>query len=478
MFIAPVVPEVLLAVGSMICLMIGSFSKDKSRYTISVISLAACALCIYLFSTSYSKDLTYAFSNAFVSDYFIVLSKVIVLAGSLAVFMFYMVQQCAKNEVTRFELPVLMMLSVVGMMVLLSANNFISAYMGLELQSLCFYVLASFNRDNSKSAEAGLKYFVLGAVASGILLYGVSLIYGFTGTINFVELEQLYRTASSGGSLSLAVLAGIVMVMVGIFFKLASVPFHMWAPDVYQGSPTLVTALFAIVPKAAIILFLARLLLKTFGMWVIHWQQIVIFASAASMIVGALGALGQSNIKRLLSYSSIGHVGYLLMGIAAANSEGMAALITYIVIYIAISVGMFAILILLNTEDLTIRDLSGMGAKYPCISFMFAMLILSLAGIPPLAGFLAKFYIFSAAIKSNLYVLAIIGILASLISAYYYLNIIKAMYFINDEMKISLISSKMLYILIAVMVLSNLLYVVEPGFLHHITISASKIFFL
>jgi NADH-quinone oxidoreductase subunit N len=250
----------------------------------------------------------------------------------------------------------------------------------------------------------------------------------------------------------------------------------MWAPDVYQGSPTLVTALFAIVPKVAIILFLARLLLKTYGMWVMHWQQVVIFVSAASMIVGALGALNQSNIKRLLAYSSIGHVGYLLMGIAAANSDGLNALLTYTIIYTAIGIGMFAILVLLNKEDMTISDLAGMGNKYPFMSLMLALLILSLAGIPPLAGFLAKFYIFSAAIKSNLYALVTIGVLASLVSAYYYLNIIKAMYFMNNEMRISLIPSKMLYILIAVMVLANALYVVKPGSLYYITAGASKIF--
>lgn len=384
-----------------------------------------------------------AFDGLFVTGSFIEASKILILGGALLV-LAISTGWFRKAGNARFEYPLLMLLSVLGMLVLVSSGNLLTLYMGLELTSLPLYVLAAINRDNLKSTEAGLKYFVLGSLASGMLLFGISLIYGFSGTLDFASIAQVLAqvTAQSEAlaqpmAVSLGLLVGLLLVMVGFCFKISAVPFHMWTPDVYEGAPTPVTAFFAVAPKIAAITLLARLLMGTFGDLTAYWQQVVVFVSIASMFVGALGAIMQTNIKRLLAYSSIGHVGYALIGIASGIPAGAQALLIYLAIYLFMSVGAFGCVLLMRRKGEYVEDISelaGLAETRPAMAAGIAIFMLSMAGIPPLAGFFGKFYIFLAAVESGLYGLAVIGVIASVIAAYYYLKLIKLMYF--DEARI------------------------------------------
>ncbi len=327
----------------------------------------------------------------------------------------------------RFELPILMLLATLGMMVMISANDLITLYLGLELQSLALYVVAAIHRDNARSSEAGLKYFVLGALSSGMLLYGASLVYGFTGHTTFGPIAE---ALADGRSLGLVV--GLVFVLAGLAFKISAVPFHMWTPDVYEGAPTPVTAFFASAPKLAAMALIIRVVIDAFAPITADWQQIVTFIAIASMALGSFAAIGQSNIKRLMAYSSIGHMGFALVGLAAGSEQGVQGVIVYIVIYMAMTLGAFACILAMRRDGEMVEEidsLAGLARTKPATAFLFGAILFSLAGIPPLGGFFAKYYVFLAAVQSGLYALAVIGVVTSVVGAYYYLRIVKIMYF-------------------------------------------------
>jgi NADH-quinone oxidoreductase subunit N len=336
-----------------------------------------------------------------------------------------------REQMARFEFPVLLLFATLGMMLMISANDLISLYVGLELQSLALYVIAAFRRDTIRSTEAGLKYFVLGALSSGMLLYGSSLIYGFAGTTKFDGLATLFA-GPSGTAPSLGLIVGLVFLIAGLAFKVSAVPFHMWTPDVYEGSPTPVTAFFAMAPKVAAIGLFGRVLVGPFGSLVGDWQQIVSFIAFASMAFGAVAAINQSNIKRLMAYSSIANVGYALVGLATGTPEGLSGMLIYMAIYVVMNAGTFAIILAMRQQGRMVEgisDLAGLGKTRPMMAASLAIFMFSLAGIPPLAGFFGKFFVFRAAINAGLYWLAVLGVLASVVGAFYYLRIIKVMYF-------------------------------------------------
>jgi len=369
---------------------------------------------------------TVMFGGSFVVDDYARFLKLLALIGSGGALMLSL-DYLTNEKQQKFEFGVLVLLSTLGMMMLISAADLIALYLGLELMSLPLYVMAASNRDNVRSTEAGLKYFVLGALSSGMLLYGASLIYGFTGTISFTGIAK----ATAPGA-SIGLIFGLVFLFVGFCFKISAVPFHMWTPDVYEGAPTPVTAFFAAAPKVAGIAIFVRATVVAFPGITHEWQQIVVFVSIASMVLGAFAAIGQRNIKRLMAYSSIGHMGFALVGLAAATPEGVQGVLVYMTIYVAMTLGTFAVILSMRRDGMlveNISDLAGLARTHPAMAFFLAMLLFSLAGIPPLAGFFAKFYVFLAAIKAGLYVLAVIGVLSSVVGAYYYLSIVKIMYF-------------------------------------------------
>jgi len=421
----PVLPEVVLGVGALVLLMIGVFSGEGSARIVtwlSVLLIVVAGIALVFVPASVTT-----FNGAFVVDPFAHLLKLFVLIGSaVAVIMSVGYMEAAK--INRFEFPVLIITATFGMLLMISANDLISLYLGLETQSLSLYVIAAINRDSVKSTEAGLKYFVLGALSSGMLLYGASLIYGFTGQTTFGGIA----TALAGGPASLGLVFGLVFLISGLAFKVSAVPFHMWTPDVYEGAPTPVTAFLAAAPKIAAMALFVRVMVGPFAAVIHDWQQIVTFISIASMVLGAFAAIGQRNIKRLMAYSSIGHMGYALVGLAAGNQAGVQGVVIYLLIYMAMTIGTFACIIAMRrttgpVED--ISDLAGLSRTNPVMAFILAMLLFSLAGIPPLAGFFAKFYVFLAAIQAGLYPLSVIGVLASVVGAYYYLRLVKIMYF-------------------------------------------------
>jgi NADH-quinone oxidoreductase subunit N len=366
------------------------------------------------------------FGGSFVVDDYARFLKLLALAGSGGALLLSLDWLTLEKQ-QKFEYGVLFLLSTLGMLLLISANDLIALYLGLEMMSLPLYVVAASNRDNVRSTEAGLKYFVLGALSSGMLLYGASLIYGFTGTVNFAGIAK-----ATGQGANLGLIFGLVFMFVGFCFKISAVPFHMWTPDVYEGAPTPVTAFFAAAPKVAGIAIFVRATVVAFPGITHEWQQIVVFVSIASMVLGAFAAIGQRNIKRLMAYSSIGHMGFALVGLAAATPEGVQGVLVYMSIYVAMTLGTFAVILSMRRDGMyveNISDLAGLARTHPTMAFFLAMLLFSLAGIPPLAGFFAKFYVFLAAIKTGLYTLAVIGVLSSVVGAYYYLNIVKIMYF-------------------------------------------------
>ncbi|MBB5751244.1 NADH-quinone oxidoreductase subunit N [Prosthecomicrobium pneumaticum] len=416
-------PELVLAIGALAVLMIGVFVGERSTGLVTVLSvllIAGAGLALY------NAPDGAAFQGAFVLDAFARFMKTVALiAAAAAVVVSY---RFAKDEkFDRFEYPVLIVLSTLGMMVMISATDVISLYLGLELQSLAAYVIASINRDSGRSTEAGLKYFVLGALSSGMLLYGASLIYGFTGHTSF---DGIAAALSSG--VSVGAVFGIVFFLAGMAFKISAVPFHMWTPDVYEGAPTPVTAFFASAPKVAAMAMFVRATVDAFGPALGDWRQVVTFVALASMLLGAFAAIGQRNIKRLMAYSSIGHVGYALVGLAAGDQAGVQGVAVYMAIYVAMTLGAFAVILSMRRADGAVEDISelaGLSRTHPVMAFILAMILFSLAGIPPLAGFFAKWYVFLAAIQAGLYPLAVIGVLTSVVGAFYYIRIIKLMYF-------------------------------------------------
>jgi len=440
----PALPEIFLVVVAMALLMLGVFQTDnegkdgvKTAQLISNLSLTALVLTLLLVTTIASGPVL-TFGGMFINDPFAVFFKVLVLiASALAITISQ--EYVTRQGMARLEFGVLILLATVGMMMMISANDLIAMYLGLEVQSLSLYVLASFQRDDARSTEAGLKYFVLGALASGLLLYGCSLVYGFAGTTSFDALAALFG-AQQAEPPSVGLIIGIVFILAGLAFKVSAVPFHMWTPDVYEGAPTPVTAFFSIGPKIAALALFLRIMIGPFGDLAAQWQQIVVFVSIASMVLGAFAAINQTNIKRLMAYSSIGHVGYALIGLAVAGQSGDAAVreagiqgvLIYMAIYLFMNVGTFACILCMRRSDHMVEDiddLAGLSKSHPMVALAMAIFMFSMAGIPPLAGFFGKLYIFLAAVEAELYWLAVIGVLSSVVAAFYYLRIVKVMYF-------------------------------------------------
>ena len=421
----PALPEIILALGALILLLVGAYGGERMTPTITWASVGLIVVAGAILLLRPAEGAT--FNGAFVLDPFARLMKILTLIGSgVAIVMSIGYLRSARIE--RFEYPVLVVIATLGMMMMISATDLIALYIGLELQSLALYVVAAINRDSTRSTEAGLKYFVLGALSSGMLLYGASLVYGFTGQTTFAGIAA----ALSGHGASIGLVFGLVFLVAGLAFKIAAVPFHMWTPDVYEGAPTPVTAFFAASPKLAAMALFVRAIVVPFQPITPDWQQIITFIAIASMALGAFAAIGQQNIKRLMAYSSIGHMGYALVGLAAGNAAGVQGVIVYLLIYLAMNLGTFACILAMRRGGVMVEDigdLAGLSRTNPVMAFMLAMLLFSLAGIPPLAGFFAKFYVFLAAIEAGLYVLAVIGVLASVVGAYYYLRIVKIMYF-------------------------------------------------
>ncbi len=421
----PILPELVIAVGAIALLMVGVFRRENA--TRSVTWAAAIVLVAAGVIEHYgSVGRVETFGGQFVVDGFARFSKELVLLAS-AISLILAAGWLRREQAERVEFPVLVMFATLGMVLMISANNLISLYLSLELQSLSLYVLAAFQRDNARSTEAGLKYFVLGSLASGMLLYGASLVYGFAGTTGFDALAHAFA-----GGIPIGVTIGVVFVLVGLAFKVSAVPFHMWTPDVYEGAPTPVTALFSVAPKVAAFALLARVMVGPFGALTAQWQQVVVVVSAASMILGAFAAIAQSNIKRLMAYSSIGHVGYALIGIAVGNATGIRGLLIYLAIYLFMNLGTWAVILAMRQKGRLVEgigDLAGLGKTHPGMALALAIFMFSMAGIPPLAGFWGKLYIFMAAIDKGMVTLAVIGVLTSVVGAYYYLRIVKVMYF-------------------------------------------------
>ena len=423
---APALPEMVLAGLSMALLMLGVFFRGRTSelmHTLAVLALAVVAVLVLM--TGRDGTTLMAFGGVFVVDALARVMKVLVLfATAVAVVM--STNFLRLERIDRFEYPVLMMLSALGMMIMISASGFIALYLGLELQSLALYVLAAMNRESARSSEAGLKYFVLGALASGLLLYGASLVYGFAGALSFDAVAEAVK-----GGAHIGVVIGVVFILAGLAFKISAVPFHMWTPDVYEGAPTPVTAFFAAAPKLAAMAVLMRVLYEAFPGAADAWRQVIAFMAIASALLGAFAGLVQTNIKRLLAYSSIGHMGIALVGLAAGGMEGLRATMLYLVIYLLLTVGAFAVVIAMRREERAleeIEDFAGLANTNPGMAFTLATMMIALAGIPPLAGFFAKYFAFLAALKANMVALAIVIVLASVISAYYYLRVVKVMY--------------------------------------------------
>jgi NADH-quinone oxidoreductase subunit N len=470
--LVPVLPELMLAVGAMALLMVGVFRRERLFTVISGMAIAllllACIMVIYLPAGTLTT-----FGGSFVVDDFARFLKILTMLGSAAAIAMA-TDYFTAARLERFEYPVLILLSTIGMLMLISANDLIALYLGLETMSLALYVMAAFHRDSLRATEAGLKYFVLGALSSGMLLYGASLIYGYSGTVSFEGIAKATMEQPATG-----LLFGLVFLFAGFCFKVSAVPFHMWTPDVYEGAPTPVTAFFAAAPKVAAMAMFIRGAVVAFPSIVPQWQQIVVFVAIASMLLGAFAAIGQKNIKRLMAYSSIGHMGFALVGLAAGTEDGVRGVLVYMAIYVAMSLGTFAVILSMRRKDgyvENISDLAGLARTHPAMAFVLAMLLFSLAGIPPLAGFFAKFFVFAAAIKAGLYTLAVIGVVASVIGAYYYLAIIKTMYFDEPAERFEPMHGELQFVL-AVSGIINILFFVYPGpLLESAAVAAKSLF--
>jgi NADH-quinone oxidoreductase subunit N len=472
----PVLPEIVLAVGAMVLLMVGAFRDERAIRGIdgaAILLLIVAGVIVALLPSG--KLVT--FEGSFVVDGFARFLKLLALTGSATAILMSSHYLAAEKR-QRFEFSILILLSATGMLMLISAADLIALYLGLELMSLALYVVAAINRDSVRSTEAGLKYFVLGALSSGMLLYGASLVYGFTGTVTFAGIAKAASQAGEGHT-NLGLIFGLVFLFAGFCFKVSAVPFHMWTPDVYEGAPTPVTAFFAAAPKVAGIAMFVRTTIVAFPGVLTQWQQIVVFVAIASMALGAFAAIGQRNIKRLMAYSSIGHMGFALVGLAAGTQEGVQGVLIYMAIYVAMTLGTFACILSMRRDGQmveNISDLAGLARTKPAMAFLFAMLLFSLAGIPPLAGFFAKFYVFLAAIKAGLFTLAVIGVVTSVVGAYYYLSIVKIMYFEEPAKPFEPMPHELRAVL-AVTGLFNLLFFVYPSPLVEAANAAAKSLF-
>ena len=454
-----VLPEIFISLSIMFLLILGVFKKN-SFYLIHNMSLLVLLItAVITFNETISINNELLFSQSIIIDPLSSLMKIVTLLAA------FIVLAVSTNylkifNIFKIEYSILILSSVLGMMIMISANDLIVFYMGLELQSLCLYVLATFNRDNLKSSEAGLKYFVLSALSSGLLLYGCSLIYGFSGSTNFEVISTQLN------SNEYALTFGIVFILVGLAFKISAVPFHMWAPDVYEGSPTTVTLFFTMVPKIAALTVFIRFLYVPFLNLIDQWQMIIIFLSLASMLFGAIAAIGQTNIKRIIAYSSIGHIGFALAGLSTGSNEGIQSSILYILIYIVMNLGFFSCLLMFKRNNEyyeNLDDLSGLSKNHPLLSLSLLIILFSLAGIPPLAGFFAKFYIFKAVIEQSMYFLAIVGLLSTVIAAFYYLRIIKIIYFDPEKEKYDQDHSPWLKFSLTISTILILFYFISPS---------------
>ncbi|HLL27565.1 MAG TPA: NADH-quinone oxidoreductase subunit NuoN [Xanthobacteraceae bacterium] len=419
----PIFPEILVIAGALALLLLGAIRGERVAGIVDIAAIAVLVLAAIL-TVFLPGEKIELFGGSFVVDNFSRFLKVLALLGSAASLLLSIDYFRAK-DIHRYEFGILVLTSAAGMMVMISARDLIMLYLGLELMSLSLYVIAAIDRDNLRSTESGLKYFVLGGLSSGMLLYGASLIYGFTGTVAFSGIAAAAKVPTNG------LIFGLVFLFAGLAFKVSAVPFHMWTPDVYEGAPTPVTAFFAAAPKVAAVALFLRVAIEAFPGIVPQWQQIIIFISIASMILGAFAAIGQRNIKRLMAYSSIGHVGYALVGLAAGTPTGVQGVLVYMAIYVAMTLGTFACILAMRRAGGMVEEideLAGLARTQPMVAFFLAALLFSLAGIPPLAGFFAKFYVFLAAIDAKLYTLAVIGVMSSVVGAYYYLRIVKLMY--------------------------------------------------
>ncbi len=454
-----VFPEIFLALSIMFLLILGVFKKESSKIIQNASLLVLLITAVITFNETISVDQTVIFNSSIIIDYLSSFMKIITL---LAAFIVLIISSnyLRTFKIFKIEYPILILSSVLGMMIMISSNDLIVFYMGLELQSLALYVLATFNRDQIKSSEAGLKYFVLSALSSGLLLYGCSLIYGFTGTTNFNLIAGQFDNSDY------ALTFGIVFVLVGLAFKISAVPFHMWAPDVYEGSPTSVTLFFTMVPKIAALTVFIRFLYVPFLELIDQWQLILVFISIASMLFGAIAAIGQKNLKRLIAYSSISHIGYALAGLATGSNDGIQSSVLYITIYIVMNLGFFSCLLMMKRNNVyyeKIDDLSGLSKNHPLLSLSLLIILFSLAGIPPLAGFFAKFYIFKSVIEQSMYFLAIVGLLSTVVAAFYYLRIIKIMYFDEEKESYDKDHSLWLKFSLAASTLIILIYFIFPS---------------
>ena len=453
-----ILPEIFISIAIMFFLLLGVFKKNSSSliYNLSTITLVVLLALIYNLNSTTDTSL---FNESYKIDKLSTFMKFL-LFGSGVFVMLTSSKYIQISKINKIEYPVLILSSILGMMVMISSNDLIVFYMGLELQSLSLYVLASFKRDNLLSTESGLKYFVLSALSSGLLLYGCSIVYGFAESTNFNQI--LYNSNQEQYGLTF----GIVFILVGLAFKISAVPFHMWAPDVYEGSPTSVTIFFAILPKIAALTVFIRFLYVPFANMIEQWQMIIVFISIASMVLGAVAAIGQKNLKRLVAYSSISHMGYALAGLSTGTNQGIQSSITYISIYLVMNLAFFSCLFMLRRNDKyyeKIEDLSGLSKNHPVLSFSLLIILFSLAGIPPLAGFFAKFYIFLAVIEQSMYYLAIVGLLSTVIAAFYYLRIIKIIYFDPEKEKYETNHSIGLKVTLIVSTLFILAYFIYPS---------------
>ena len=455
-----IIPELFISLSVMALLVLGVFKNNSSK----IIFYFSCLIILVSLAINLNINITqtiFLFNNSYLVDQLSLFIKSIILISAFFV-MFCSYNYVRVNNILKIEYPILILCSLLGMMVMISSNDLIVFYIGLELQSLALYVLASFNRDNILSSESGLKYFVLSALSSGLLLYGCSLIYGFSNSTNFNEISQNFN-------FEYGVIFGMVFVIVGLAFKISAVPFHMWAPDVYQGSPTSVTVLFAILPKIAALTVFIKFLYGPFINLFEEWQAIIIFLSIASMILGAVAAIGQKNLKRLIAYSSISHMGYALAGLTTGTNQGIQSSIIYLIIYLIMNLAFFSCLFMLKRKDKfyeNIEDLSGLSKKHPILALSFLVILFSLAGIPPLAGFFAKFYIFMAVIQKEMYFLAIVGLLATVIAAFYYLRVIKIIYFDPEQEKFDTSMSLGLKLTLILSTSAILMYFLNPNFLN------------
>ena len=451
-------PEIFVSLSIMFLLIVGAFKKNSSNliFNLSIITLIGTLALILSYPIQSNINL---FNDSYKIDYLSSFMKILTMGSGIFV-LITSARYLKLFKIFQIEYSILILCSILGMMVMISANDLIVFYIGLELQSLALYVLASFNRDQVKSSEAGLKYFVLSALSSGLLLYGCSLIYGFTGSTNFITISENINSTQFGLTF------GIVFILVGLAFKISAVPFHMWAPDVYEGSPTSVTLFFAVVPKIAALTVFIRFLYVPFINMIDQWQIIIVFLSIASMIFGAVAAIGQKNLKRLVAYSSIGHMGFALAGLSSGTNEGIQSSIIYISIYLIMNLGLFSCLFMMKRNDKyyeNIDDLSGLSKNHPLISLSLLIILFSLAGIPPMAGFFAKFYVFTAVVKESMYFLAITGLLSTVIAAFYYLRIIKIIYFDPEKEKYDTDYNIGLKITLSLSTLLILLYFIFPS---------------